>query len=83
MRLAAGLLAALRGRGEVGRFQGMGRWKVAMALLRGDLQAIPMLPSMLRKRSRMRSIRKLSPRAVRQLLWRHRITLAEISEQAV
>jgi len=83
MRLAAGLLAALRGRGEVGRFQGMGRWRVAMALLRGDLQAIPMLPAMLRKRSRMRSIRKLSPRAVRQLLWRHRITLAEISEQAV
>jgi GT2 family glycosyltransferase len=83
MRLAAGLLAALRGRGEVGRFQGMGRWRVAMALLRGDLQAIPMLPAMLRKRSRMRSIRKLSPRAVRRLLWRHRITLAEISEQAV
>jgi hypothetical protein len=76
-------MAALRGRGEVGRFHATGRLKVAMALLRGDLQAIPMLPAMLRKRRHLRAIRKLSPRAVRQLLWRHRITLAEMSEQAI
>jgi GT2 family glycosyltransferase len=82
-RLAAGFMAALRGRGEVGRFQGMGRMKVAMALLKGDLQAIPLLPAMFRKRRQLRSIRKLSPREVRQLLWRHRITLAELSEQAI
>ena len=82
-RLAAGFLAALRGRGEVGRFRGMGRLKVAMALLRGDLQAIPLLPRMLQKRRRLRTIRKLSPRQIRQLLWRHRITLSELSEQAI
>ncbi|HTP87008.1 MAG TPA: glycosyltransferase family 2 protein [Bryobacteraceae bacterium] len=82
-RLAAGLVAALRGRGEVGRFRGMERWKVAMALLTGDLRAIPLLPRMFRKRRQLRSIRQLSPRELRQLLWRHRITLAELSEQAI
>jgi hypothetical protein len=82
-RLTAGLVAALRGRGEVGRFPATGRLRVAMALLRGDLQALRMLPAMLRKRRQVNAIRKLSPRAVRQLLWRHRITLAELSEQAI
>jgi len=82
-RLAAGLMAALRGRGEMGRFRGTERWRVAMALLKGDLEAARMLPAMLRKRGQLRTIRKLSPREVRRLLWRHRITLRELSEQAI
>ena len=82
-RLAAGLLAAMRGRGEMARFPATARWRVAMALLRGDLEALTLLPSMLRKRRRLRNLRKLSPRQLRLLLWRNRITLRELSEQAI
>lgn len=83
-RMGAGAWAALHGRGEAGRFQGMGgKWKIAMALLRGSLQAIPMLPSTLRKRRDARGIRKLTPRQTKELLFRYRITLKELSEQAI
>jgi len=82
-RLTAGLMAALRGRGEMGRFPRTERWRVPVALLKGDLEAMRMLPAMLRKRRKLRAIRKLSPREVRRLLWRHRITLRELSEQAI
>jgi GT2 family glycosyltransferase len=84
IRMGAGLWAALRGKGEISRYPG---WKnkirVAMALLKGDWQAIRMLPRILRKRREVNRYRKLTPRQVRQLLLQYRISLKELSQQAI
>lgn len=83
-RLAAGVVGALRNQGEIARFPG---WKqklrVALSLIRGDLQSLRMLPKMLGKRRRIRNMRKLTPSQVRSLLLRHRIRLRHLTEQAV
>ena len=42
-----------------------------------------MIPETLRKRRAMRQIRKLTPKQVRELLLRYRISLKELSEQAI
>ena len=84
LRLLAGMWAAIRGRGEAGKFQGpKGKMKIAIALLRGGAQGLAMAPGALRKRHRMKNIRKLTPRQVRELIFRYRIGLKEISEQAI
>jgi GT2 family glycosyltransferase len=84
IRLAAGLWAAARGRGEAARFPGTaGKLRIALALFRGGLQGLAMIPATLRKRRAMREIRKLSSREIRRLLLDHRISLKELSEQAV
>ena len=83
-RLAAGAVAAARGRGEVSRHPGIqGKLAVAMALLRADVSSLSLLPKMLRKRKEINRIRKLSPAQVRRLLLRHRISLRELTEQAI
>lgn len=83
-RLAAGAWAALLGRGEIGRYAG---WRekcsVALAMIRGDWQALTMLPRMLAKRRQIRAIRKLSTSELLRLLWRYRITLRELSQQSI
>ena len=80
-RIMAGALAAARGKGEIGRFP---NWReksrAAWALLKGDLAALLLLPKMLRKRREVSRFRKLSPRQVRGLLLRHRITLRSLTE---
>lgn len=82
-RLGAGLLAALRNQGEIRRYSGTtGKLSAAMALLRGTLSAIPLIPSMLRKRRAFRSKHRLTPRQIRNLLLRHRISLRKISREA-
>jgi len=82
-RLAAGALAAVRGRGEIGRFPtSREKATAALALLKGDLRALRLLPRMLRKRREVTKIRKLSPRQVRALLLRHRISLRSLTESA-
>jgi len=82
-RLAAGLWAALRRKGEVGRRPGWsGKMTAAIALVKGDLEALRMLPLILRKRRGIRLIRKLTPRQVRELILRHRIGLKELTEQS-
>ncbi len=82
-RITAGLWAALRNKGELRRYQGpAGKLSAATALLRGTLSALPMIPSMLRKRRSFRSKRRLTPRQIRRLLLHYRISLKEISEQA-
>lgn len=82
-RIAAGLWAALRNRGELRRYPGaQGKLTAALALLRGTLDALPMIPSMLRKRRAFRPKHRLTPRQIRRLLLRNRISLREISEQA-
>lgn len=83
-RLTAGAMAALRGRGEGSRFTGTGeKWRLGMALLSGFGQGVAMIPRTLRKRRAMRSLRRLSPKEVRELLLRYRITLKELSEQSI
>ncbi|HUS08573.1 MAG TPA: glycosyltransferase family 2 protein [Bryobacteraceae bacterium] len=84
LRVAAGIWAALRGKGEVGRFPGVsGKVRVAMALLRGNWQALRMLPRTWRKRRQMDAIRRLTPAQVRELLLRYRISLRALMEQAI
>jgi GT2 family glycosyltransferase len=82
-RIVAGTWWALRGKGEAGRFPGIsGKLTVVMALIRGDWQALKLLPRMLKKRRQLKSLRKLSPRQLRHLLLTHRIRLRELSREA-
>ena len=83
-RLGASLWAAARDRGEVGQYPGIrGKLQAALALAKGDLQALILIPRMLRKRRSVNQIRKLSPREVRKLILRYRIPLKELTEQAI
>ena len=84
MRLGAGVWAAITGQGEVGKYPGVrGKVQASLALLKGDWQALALLPRMLTKRRDVERIRKLSPREVRQLIMEHRISLKELMQQAV
>jgi GT2 family glycosyltransferase len=83
IRIVGGMMAAARNKGEIRRYSGMkGKLQAAMALLRGTLSALPLIPTMLRKRRAFRPKRRLSPGQIRQLLLQHRISLREISESA-
>lgn len=82
-RIVAGLWAAVRSRGELRYYPGaQGKVTVAMALIRGKLSALPMIPSMLRKRRAFRPKHRMSDRQIRSLLLHYRIGLKELSEQA-
>ncbi|HLW77187.1 MAG TPA: glycosyltransferase, partial [Bryobacteraceae bacterium] len=82
-RVAAGLWAALRNRGELRRYSGTkGKFTAALALLKGTVTALPLIPSMLRKRRAFRSKHRLTPRQIRQLLLSHRIGLKELTNQS-
>ncbi len=84
MRLIAGAWAAIAGQGEVGKYPGVrGKFSAALALLKGDWQALPLVPRMLRKRRAVERIRKLSPREVRKLILANRISLKQLMRQAV
>jgi GT2 family glycosyltransferase len=80
-RIAGGIWAALRSRGELRRWPGpRGKLAAAAALLRGTVSALPLLPRMIRKRRRV--LRRLHPFQIRRLLRDHRISLRDLSEQA-
>ncbi len=82
-RIAAGLWSALRNQGELRHYSGTrGKLSAAMALVRGTVSSIPLIPSMLRKRRAFRSKWRLTPWQIRRLLLRHRISLREISSQS-
>ena len=82
-RIVAGMWAGIRNRGELRYYPGtQGKLQVAAALIRGKLSALPLLPSMLRKRRAFRARRRLTPRQIRGLLLHYRISLKELSEQA-
>ena len=84
IRVLAGLIAAARGKGEVGRYEGFsGKLQVAQALAKGNWQALTMLPGTWQKRKALNKIRRLSSSETRRLLLRYRITLRELSEQAI
>jgi GT2 family glycosyltransferase len=84
MRLAAGLSAAATGQGEVGKFPGLrGKMQAAFAMLKGDFEALLMIPRMLAKRREIEHFRKLSPRDVRRLILENRIPLKQLTRQAI
>jgi GT2 family glycosyltransferase len=84
MRLGAGVWAAITGQGEVGKYPGVrGKLTAALAMLKGDWQALRLIPRMLAKRGEVARIRKLSPREVRKLILDHRISLKQLMRQAV
>ncbi|MCC6342759.1 MAG: glycosyltransferase family 2 protein [Bryobacterales bacterium] len=83
-RLAAGAWAALKGRGEISHFPGWkSKLRVALAMLKGDLEAVSMLPKILRKRREVARIRKLTGAELRRLLWNNRISLKTLSQESV
>src|SRR5258707_9552754 len=58
-RIVTGAWEAARGRGEASLYPGAaGKWTIAIALIRGDFQALVLLPRMLRKRREIDRIRK-------------------------
>ncbi len=78
LRLGAGIGAAQRGEGDTVHFPGLrGKWKMAKALLKGEWQALCLLPRMLRKRAAVRDLRRLSPGDVRRLILANRLSLKE------
>ncbi len=82
-RLAAGVWAAARGKGEAGRIAGVGgKLEAAWALLRAEFEAIVLLPKMLGKRGEVERIRRVPARDVKALLMAHRIGLKELMESA-
>jgi GT2 family glycosyltransferase len=79
-RVAAGLAAAHRGKGDTAHFPGWrGKWAMARALVLGDLAALRLAPRMLRKRAQIRGIRRLTPGEVRRLILAHRPSLREVA----
>ena len=82
-RIGAGMWAAVRNRGEMRHYPGMGgKFTAAIALLRGTAEAVPLIPAMLRKRGALRPKRRLTGRQIRKLLLANRIGLRELSESA-
>jgi len=83
-RLLASFWAAIRRKGEISRYSGpSGKLRAVLALLKGDLAALLLLPRMLRKRRSVNQIRKLSPREVKTLILQYRIPLKQLTEQAI
>ena len=82
-RIGAGMWAAVRNRGEMRHYPGMGgKLTAAIALLRGTAEAVPLIPTMLRKRRALRQKRRLTGKQIRKLLLANRIGLRELSESA-
>ncbi len=82
-RMAAGAWAGATGKGEAARFPGLaGKLRILLALVKGNLSALPLVPKMIAKRRSLNRIRKLSPSEVRRLILSHRISLKDLSEQA-
>jgi len=82
-RIVAGMWAAVRNRGEMRHYPGMGgKFTAATALLRGMAEALPRIPATLRKRRALREKRRLTGRQIRRLLLANRIGLRELSESA-
>jgi GT2 family glycosyltransferase len=82
-RIVAGMWAAVRNRGEMRHYPGLGgKFTAALALLRGTAEAAPRIPAMLRKRRALRPKRRLTGRQIRRLLLANRIGLRELSESA-
>ena len=74
------MVLAGRGAGDTAHFAGVrGKLAMAGALLRADLQALRMIPRMLRKRKDVDAIRKLAPREVKRLILANRLRLRDVA----
>jgi GT2 family glycosyltransferase len=83
-RAAAGMWAALKGRGELSQFRGaVGKWEVLRALARAQWEACSMFWPTVAKRPKMNSLRKLSHNDLLRLFWRHRISFRKLSRQSI
>ena len=83
VRLASGVAAAAGGKGEMARFPGLAnKLRLASTILRADLAALRLLPRMLRKRSEIRRIAKLTPEEVRRLILENRIPVRALVERS-
>lgn len=83
LRLAAGMLAAAGGKGEMARFPGFrNKLRLAWTILRADLAALRMLPRMLRKRRAVRMLAKLRPAAIRRLILENRVQVRALIEKS-
>ena len=83
LRLASGVLAAAGEKGEMARFPGFtNKLRLAWTILRADLAALRLIPRMLRKRRRMRSIAKLTPAEIRRLIRENRIPVRALVEKS-
>jgi len=81
-RVAGALLAAANRRGELGRIRARGRLiGVMLAALKGQVEAIGLIPAMIRKRRQILARRRLTAAETARLLLRHRISLKELSTQ--
>jgi len=79
-RLMAGMLAAQRGAGDTVHFRGWsGKWTMARALLRGDLEALRLAPRIWRKRKQLAGVRRLGPGDVRRLILRYRLSWRDVA----
>jgi GT2 family glycosyltransferase len=79
-RLMAGMLAAQRGAGDTVHFRGWsGKWTMARALLRGDLEALRLAPRIWRKRKQLAGLRRLGPGEVRRLILRYRLSWRDVA----
>jgi GT2 family glycosyltransferase len=78
-RLAFGLVAAHRGVGDTAHFPGLaGKWRIACAVWRGQMEALRLVPRVWRKRAAIDPIRRLSAGQVRHLIFAHRLRLREV-----
>jgi GT2 family glycosyltransferase len=83
LRLAGGLLAAARGKGEMVRFPGLAnKLRLAWTIVRADLAALRLLPRMLRKRRQVRALAKLTPAEIRRLILQNRIPVRALVEKS-
>jgi len=78
-RLAAGAIAAVRGRGEASLFRS--KLTLATALLRGDAEALLFIPAILWKRWRGAWPRRLNASQICDLIHRNRISLRALSTE--
>lgn len=76
VRMAAGLLAAGSGEGDLAAFPGFAnKLRVVWALLRGQAQALAMMPRTLRKRAAVERIAVLTPAERRRLILSNRLSI--------
>ena len=76
IRMAAGLFAAGTGEGDLAAFPGVAnKLRVVWALLRGQGQALAMLPRTLRKRAAIERIAVLTPAERRRLILANRLSI--------
>lgn len=79
LRMMAGVFAAGTGEGDLAAFPGAwNKFRVVWALMRGQAQALQMLPMTLRKRAAVERLAVLSVHERRRLILSHRLTLGAL-----